>query len=110
MKSPTSDSAKFVDRALSPSELPEPLSRRGSEDVRLARASFDYFPGRLRKMNDMGLLVLGSRAWDCPGAGLLIKLVPFELSDLFPSLTRQRQEFYDPSVWRPQIRSSLPAP
>ena len=41
MKSPTSNSAKFVDGALSPSELLEPLSRRGSEDVRLVRASFD---------------------------------------------------------------------
>src|SRR5208282_4999783 len=100
MKSPTSDSAKLVDGALSPSELLEPLSRRGSEDVRLARASFDHFPGRLRKMNDMDLLVLGSRAWDCPGAGLPIELVPFELSDLFPPLTGQRQELHDQAIWR----------
>jgi hypothetical protein len=100
MKSPTSDTAKFVEGALPPSELLEPLSRRSSEDVRAGRASFDHFPRRDRKMNDMGLFVLGSRARDCPGAGLLIELVPFELSDLFPPLTGQGQEFYDPSVWR----------
>src|SRR5262249_6222397 len=100
MKPPTSDSAKLVDTALSPSELLEPFSPRSSEDIGLGRAGFDYFPGRLRKVNDMGLLVLGSRARNSPSARLLIELVPFELSDLFPSLTGQRQEFHDPSVGR----------
>src|SRR5215831_12364977 len=100
MKPPTIDFTKFVDSALSPSELLEPFSRRCSEDVWLVRAGFDHFPGRLRKVNDMGLLVFGSRARNSPSARLLIELVPFELSDLFPSLTGQRQEFHDPSVGR----------
>jgi hypothetical protein len=51
-------------------------------------------------MNDMGPLVLGSRAGNGPCPGLLIELVPFELSDLFSSLTGQCEEFYNQAVWR----------
>src|ERR1700722_2309009 len=50
-------------------------------------------------MNDMGPLVLGSRAGNGPCSGLLIELVPLELSALFPPLTGQCQEFDDQTVW-----------
>ena len=51
-------------------------------------------------MNNMDLLVFGSRSGDGPGPRLLIQLFPFELSDLFSPLTGKGQEFHNPSVWQ----------